>query len=243
MKTGLMITVIIFITAQIGADQPVITPDGKKVVLLNNGTWRYAEVSDLELFQNLNKAPQLAAKASSDRKNEIKSGIVSVDKNQLSLIDIVKNDNNYDFRTIRWGMNKAQVAKSETAKLLKNDGENVNYELEFLGYTCQVVYVFQKDRLIRAELKILQDHVDPARYFKDYEDLKKYLQQIYGASVSDKNEWKNEMYSGDPSKWGFAVSIGFLSCRTVWKDSRTIVSLNISGGNHQITTIIEYREA
>lgn len=231
------ITLVIFAVIQIGADQPAITADGKKVILFGNGTWRFAGPSDQVLFKNINQSINTESTNDLSEKN---MSTVFRDNNQLSLIDIVKSDTNYDFRNVRWGMNRTQVLNAEKAKHIKANGEQLQYELEFLGYTCRVVYLFRNEKLNKAQLIIKQDHVDPALYFKDYEDLKRYLQPIYGSALSDKNEWKNEMYSGDRTKWGFAVSIGFLSCRTTWKNTRSIVSLNISGENHQITTFLEY---
>ncbi len=235
---------MIFVTGiqivQLNADQPAITADGKRVLLLSNGTWRYATVSEQRLFE---KSEHFSKNNETSGGQEVTGKVLMpLDKSRTSLIDIVRNDTSFDFRNVRWGMSKAQVKNAEKAKQIKSDNEHLQYDLEFLGYTCQVIYFFEKDCLKKAELKIKQDHVDPARYFRDYEELKKYLKPIYGVPVSDRMDWKNEMYSNDPSKWGFAVSIGFLSCRTTWRNNRTLVSLNISGGNHQITTVIEYSE-
>jgi hypothetical protein len=139
-------------------------------------------------------------------------------------------------------MSRKEVLASEDAKLITNSSDTLMYEVSFLKYQCSVLYSFHENVLVRAMFLIRQPHVDPALYFKDYIDLKQYLTPLFGMAASDKCDWKNEMYRRDRSKWGFAVSLGFLTCRTVWHNERTQISLAISGGNHQIATNIEYSE-
>lgn len=220
MRTFRIIPVLLMITAQYAAGTGITatTDDGRKVLLKSDGTWEYVK-----------------AKKSTAGKKQAAA--------HVSLVDIIKNDRHYDFRTTRWGMNKKEVMASEkTAKVIKDAGDTLEYEVAFLKYQCSVVYAFHDNALVSAVFVIRQPHVDPALYYRDYIDLKQYLTPIYGTAVTDKCDWKNEMYRKDRSKWGFAVSLGFLTCRTVWHDKRTQISLVISGGNHQITTNIEYSE-
>jgi hypothetical protein len=137
-------------------------------------------------------------------------------------------------------MSVPDVKKQESAKLLSESNGLLEYEAEFLGYTCKVLYYFTSSKLQRAEMLISQDHVDPAKYYKDYENLIKFLNPLYGSPVSDQKDWKNDMYKNDRSRYGFAISIGFLNCKTVWNNKRSQVSLTISGGNHKIKTNLEY---
>jgi hypothetical protein len=162
------------------------------------------------------------------------------DENRITLIDIVKNSSNNDFRKVRWGMGLTEVKSHESAKLLNESRDQLEYEAEFLGYTCKILYYFANSKLQRAELLISQDHTDPAKYYKDYEKLIRFLNPIYGNPVTDTKDWKNDMYKGDRSRWGFAISLGFLTCKTVWNNKRSQVSLNISGANHKIKTNLEY---
>jgi hypothetical protein len=239
------------------SDQSATTTDGRRVILFDSGTWRYATIADplpskMDAASGNNGSKAGGSNVSRfDGNNGSLSGGVKNTINglpdgkgntapELSLIDIVRSDTSFDFRNIRWNMSRAQVKASEKAKLTKDEPNKLNYELEFLGYKCSVVYVFVSDKLIKADLLIRQDHVDPEKYYEDYDDLKKYLQPIYGREASDKCEWVNEMYKGDKGKWGFAVSIGFLSCRTLWQNSHSAVVLTISGGNHLISTNLEY---
>jgi hypothetical protein len=213
MKQSIPVLILLLFAALYSADRIATTDDGKKVLLLENGTWRYLDADDA--------APDAAS-------------------GRISLIEIVKNDRAFDFRKVRWGMDRKEVLASEEASPVRNDESGIQYTVQFLGYDCVVAYSFVNDALTRATFLIRQPHADPALYYKDYEELKKYLSPIYGVAVSDRCDWKNEMYRQDRSKWGFAVSLGFLSCTSRWRNTRTEIALAISGGNHQITTNLEY---
>jgi hypothetical protein len=196
------------------ADITATTDDGKKVLLQDDGKWHYL--------------------------NEEESTAPPPDKKRLTLVELFKNDKQYDFRKVRWGMGKKEVIASENGKIIKNKGDSLEYEMQLFGYDCSVLYAFKKDALDRAYFMINQPHVDPALFYKDYNELKKFLVPLYGKAVSDKCDWKNEIYRNDTTKWGFAVSIGFLTCSSEWHSDRTRILLSISGGNHQILTNVEY---
>lgn len=195
------------------AEMVATTDEGKKVVLNENGTWKYLDITETSEAQ---------------------------DGGRMTLVQLLRNDNGYDFRKVRWGMGKKDVIAAESSKPVKSNTDSLVFDLQFLGYDCSVIYAFAKDALVKACFIVRQPHVDPALFFKDYNDLKKHLTPIYGKEESDKFDWKNEIYRNDKSKWGFAVSIGFLTCTTEWHSERTRILLSISGGNHQILTVITY---
>lgn len=241
MKILPFIFLLVISFLELHADEAAITSNGKKVILLSNGTWRFATAADQVLFKNMN--PEINSNVPGGNKPESTPQPTQGIQTTSSLIDIIKSDTSFDLRQVRWGMTQNQVLNAEKTRPISSSNQQIHYELQFLGYSCHMIYHFQNNRLFKTEIKIKQDHVDPARYYQDYEDLKKYLQPLYGNPISDKYEWKNEMYSKDHSKWGFAVSIGFLTCRTTWKNNRSLVILYISGENHQITTALEYTES
>jgi hypothetical protein len=216
----ILITILV---SQLSAGIIATTEDGRKVLLQENGTWRFI------------KDKQISDKKEAKEKASMK-------KQHHSLVELIQQDSDYDFRKVRWGMSKKEVMSTEDAKLLKNEDTRMEYAISLFGYDCDVTYSFIDSKLSTASLHIRQPHIDPALYYKDYKSLKKYLTPLYGDALSDKCDWKNEMYRGDESKWGFAVSLGFLTCRTLWHNDRTQVTLLISGSNHQIMTNLEYGE-
>lgn len=245
------ISIFLFVLCSIcfSSQQTATTETGKKVILLDNFTWKYDSPGDLESAKtqdntntpsSVDKIKSQGNPNNSNNSNNPNNSNNQSNDNRPTLVDIVKNDTSFDFRKVRWGMGKQPVRASEAAKLLKTGSDSVQYELEFMGYTCTITYLFGNDKLSKAVMLIEQPHVDPALYYNDYENLKNYLYPIYKNPVYERCDWKNEMYKDDKAKWGFAISIGFLTCQTQWKNSRTTIVLEISGGNHDISTRIEY---
>jgi hypothetical protein len=208
-------TLLLFCVATAIADQKAVADDGKKVLLRDNGTWSYLPADT---------TPAADAPAA----------------DHTTLIDIVKNDKQFDFRKAKWGMSKKTVMASESAKLIQNRNDTLEYSVQFLGYNCRVIYKFSGDALSHAAFLVGQDHIDPSLFYTDYEALKKYLVPLFGEPAANRCDWVNEMYRSDKAKWGFAVSLGFLTCSTRWTSGRTGITLLIQGGNHQISTSIEY---
>ena len=212
-----LLLVVLVVIRKSPAGQIATTSDGKTVILEDNGQWHFA--SEKEKTHISREKPK---------------------EKRYTLIDIVRHDQSFDFRNARWGMSPQDVIISEKAELVKAEKNKLEYKEVLLGYNCTVFYYFINQKLTHAEYIIHQPHVDPGQYIKGYEELKKYLIPLYGIAISENFDWKNDMYRGERSKWGFAISIGFLTCRTVWRNTTTQITLTITGGNHEISTDIEY---
>lgn len=212
----LLLCILTLLHVVTAADRTATTEDGKKVVLHDNGRWEY-------LVEN--KKPTVTEKPDSKR---------------VHLVELIKNDLRFDFRNVRWGMSKKEVIAAEKATLVSRRSDTLYYDVTFLGYKSSVVYFFDSNVLYKADFIIHQTHIDPSLFYKDFNELKSYFTKSYGKALSDKLEWKNEIYKKDKSKWGFAISIGFLVCRAEWNSNRTRIILKIKGSNHQISTKIVY---
>jgi len=225
------------------SDKIATTDDGKKVLLRDDGTWKFATPG--EVVETIQKEKATATAASQTEDTAAKTGQTVTTVPELSnqtLVDLMKSDGRNHFRNARWGMTLDQVKASETARLVKESPNRLDYSVAMFGYDCTVLYIFVNGKLEKAGYVIGQAHVDPAQYYQGYEDLKTYLQPLYGAPVADKYDWKNDMYRSNRSMYGFAISIGFLTCQTTWQNKATRVILLISGSNHQIATNLEYSD-
>jgi hypothetical protein len=218
MNSGTSFFVVILSATLFSADQTATTTDGRTVLLKSNGTWEY--VSGTTTARKQDKPV--------------------TETTEGSLFDVIRNSGEYDFRSVQWGMSKKEVMATEDAAPIKNEPDALHYTMLLFGYQCSVEYRFTGGRLTDAVLGIRQEHIDPELFYKDYENLKQQLEPMFGRSVSNKCDWKNDMYRSQREKWGFAVSLGFLSCRTLWKTPRTTITLTIRGSNHAITTTMEY---
>jgi hypothetical protein len=259
-----ILPVLIVITAVVanifGAPIIATTDDGKKVLLRDDGTWKLATQSDVVAVQMMkpNSADALAAGAGAagaesqvDQTGNPRIQMKpqsSDEPERAGFLDVVKGDKTFDIRKAMWGMEKGDVKKTEALQLIKENQNSLDYKFKLIGLDSKIVYKFSPDksgkhRLSGAQYVIEQDDVNPAKFYEDYKSLRGYLRQLYGFPVSDENAWTNEMYKADEKNWGFAISLGFLTCHAVWKSTRTKITLNISGSNHILSTNIEYFNA
>jgi hypothetical protein len=235
------------------ADQVVTTSDGRKVMLKDDGTWQYVPPPPPPQPQAPNPDSQAAAAAAEKRQKDGKfnlsgSNFKPVEKKETSdeedartaLVDVIKGDKAFDVRKSRWGMTKEEVKKTEDLHLLSEDKNMLEYKFVLLGLKSKIQYQFAGNRLVGAEYVIQQDDVNPSKFYEDFTSLQSYLQQIYGNPVADEKIWMNDIYKGDEKNWGFAISLGFLTCKTAWQSAATKIVLNQTGGNHLISTNIQY---
>ncbi len=239
------------------------TADGKAVLLGDDGTWRFETPADIAaekaarddsvaaVIVTKKKAAQVAA-AAAEKAKRILQDSTSVhvkptqkrkgddEPDRAALVDVIKNNRLFDVRMARWGMTKDDVRKSENRPPLADETNRLEYKLQLLGLDSRIVYTFLNGKLAGAEYLIEQDDVNPFRFYEDFQHLKEYLVSLYGDPVSDDKTWSNDIYKGDEGNWGFAISLGFLTCRTIWQNTTTQIALNQSGGNHMIKTNIEY---
>jgi hypothetical protein len=233
-----------------GAILIATTEDGRKVLLKDDGSWKFATPSDLTAVKTMQSKD--AAAAQSIRQNEgadearfqMKSK-ASEEPERAGFLDVVKGESSFDIRKAHWGMEKTEVKKTESLQLMRETPSTLEYKFKLIGIESKIVYKFNQDktgkgRLAGAQYSIEQDDVNPAKFYEDYMSLKIYLRDLYGPPVANENNWNNDMYKADEKNWGFAISLGFLTCKAIWKNSRTKTVLMLSGGNHILSTNIEY---
>jgi hypothetical protein len=230
------------------------TEDGRKVLLKEDGSWKFATTSDLTAVKTMQSRDAATGSAKPEGQKEDASAAearVQMKSNsqeepeRADFLDVVKGDGTFDVRKANWGMDKAEVKKTESLQLIRETPTTVEYKFKLIGLESKIVYKFTQDktgkaRLSAAQYNIDQDDVNPARFYDDYKALKKYLRGLFGSPVSDENNWTNEIYKADEKNWGFAISLGFLTCKATWKNTRTKSVLQISGANHILSTNIEY---
>ena len=217
-------------TRNIFADKVATTEDGKKVILMDNGTWKYASPGEVEA---LKRAP-------SNEKTDAPSPEVPTSKDISTIVDELKTGTTADFRNVKWGMTVAQVKQTEKLKLLEEGKESLTYDYTLIGMKCNIIYHFKAGKLFSALYTIQQKHHDPALFNKDFVSLRKHLRLMYGTPATIQDIWKNDQFKPDESKWGFAVSIGFLTRLVTWRTGETRVTLQMEGQNHEIFINIKY---
>ena len=212
------------------ADKNATTEDGKKVILKDDGTWKYAVSDDTGAKED----------ASSTKNEDVSAASKPLSKDFSVIANELKTGTISDFRDLKWGMSLAQVKKIEKLKLLEEDNVSLKYDYVLMGMQCIVLYNFENGILVSARYTLKQKHHDPALFNEDFDALRKHLSKMYGDPVNVQDIWKNDQFKSDKPQWGFAVSIGFLTRMVIWKTDETKIVLQMEGQNHEIYLIIKY---
>jgi len=146
----------------------------------------------------------------------------------------------FSFRRSKWGMNLSDVKGTELGTPKYDKEGLLVYSDKISGFNSDVVYIFIKNQLVRAKYLFKNEHSNKTDFIEDYKTIKNGLIKKYGASILDKNIWKNDLYKSDPDEWGMAIAVGHLQYYTLWETEDTKVLLFLDGDNYKISFGIEY---
>jgi hypothetical protein len=147
-----------------------------------------------------------------------------------------------DIRGHSWGDSSAAVKKSEQGTLLVETVNSLLFVDTVDGLPVEVFYQFLNGRLVSASYFNIEPHTNKNDFIEDYRKLNQVLTGKYGKPKVDKVVWSNELYKGDPSSYGLAVSVGHLLYRSEWKlEHMTIVSV-LKGEDLEVSHQVAYSE-
>lgn len=152
------------------------------------------------------------------------------------------------FRQTLWGMSKEQVRKIEASELINEDKLNgalkgldiIVYKNNIAGLECGIAYYFAENQLTRARYLFIESHTNKNLYISDYKTIKNQLTQKYEMPTRDDTIWSDDLYKGDSSEYGMAVSVGHLQYVAEWDLPETYIQLLLRGDNYKITNWVEY---
>ena len=170
-----------------------------------------------------------------------------------------------DFRETTWGMTKAQVLATEAkppSDVRESNGETiVRYDsIELAALDGSVVYIFAKDKLVRAKYLFAAEHDDLNDFIADYRIVEPLLRGAYGEPTWQKAVWEDDSLMEEKKGYleqdralpenifpsdrfvGLAVSLGHLKLYTELGEGRTKVMHALTGVDGRITHQIEYRQ-
>jgi len=138
------------------------------------------------------------------------------------------------FRKTRWGMSKEEVKQSEGRKPDYEEEMVLGYSEKIAGMDVVLFYYFSDGKLYQAAYVDVEKYTFENKYIDDYKTFKKLLTEKYGDPILDKQTWYSDLYKDDPSKWGFAISMGQMEYITSWRAGRTTITLELIGENYKI---------
>lgn len=104
--------------------------------------------------------------------------------NQSSMNSAKTLNKERQFRSVDWGMSKADVKKNETADFVREDSSSLMYtNIEMFDNSFGLGYKFQNDKLVQAWY--VTTFNKPNGIFKCYSQIKEQLKQKYGQPLKD----------------------------------------------------------
>jgi len=198
--------------------ETVKTADGRNVALLSDGSWRYEA-----------RTPQ-----------------PDTDRKEVAVTERAEQPPaTRHFRQTTWGMCDREVGNTEAGEPTHVAEDLVVYDGSVGGLSCDVVYIFAANKLVRAKYLVTARHADDNKYLDDYSQLKDSLKKKYGTPAyldgqQSDSLWTNDLYRDDAFQWGMAVSAGHLSYFCEWQTPETTIFLVLDGDNYECRLVVEY---
>jgi hypothetical protein len=171
-----------------------------------------------------------------------------------------------DFRQAAWGMTQAQVVATESGQpvAIRESGGEVIVEYaqaQFGDRECRIVYIFARDKLVRAKYLFAAAHSNFNDFIADYRAIEPLLLERHGKAASARAIWEDDSTQPEPKSYldqdratpasilpsdlnvGLAVSLGHLRLLTEWATFRSDILHALAGAGGRITHQIEYRSA
>ena len=170
---------------------------------------------------------------------------MSSTENDLIAIEVAAK--NPDFRSVRWGMTKAEVKEQEGSSPDyegKVNGANttyIGYNTQLMGNDVIVAFYFGPEGLYAARYIWAETHSNDSLYISDYESVRTQLTKKYGSPLIDNENWdttNHKKYYADDK--GNALSFGYLTYYTWYYTQRSSITMHMSADNYQISFAIDY---
>ena len=160
----------------------------------------------------------------------------------MSMIAPVKMSwgDTYNFRYTNWGMTPEEVIASETMAPVEKNEKLIKYKTRILDKKVELLYLFAENKLIGASYRLDENYINSERFIKIYNRFKEELVKKYGSPNKEITHWKNEAFKSDRSKWGMALSLGYLEYFTYWEAPGTTVSCGLKEENYYVLCSVDY---
>jgi hypothetical protein len=171
-----------------------------------------------------------------------------------------------DFRKSDWGMTEAQVLATESgqpSEVRESGGERiVRYDsVPQAGLDARLIYIFAKDKLVRAKYIFLAEHDEANDFIADFRTIEPVLMEKFGKPASERAIWENYALQEEKISYleqdralpsdilpsdrfaGLAVSLGHLKLYVRRDTARTKIVHTLTGADNTIVHQIEYTSA
>lgn len=147
-----------------------------------------------------------------------------------------------DFRAAVWGQSRQQVRRFETAPPHLDEGPLLAFAATAAGQPCQVIYLFQNDRLCMGFYQWSDTHADLAPYFDDAAARRADLARAWGEPQIERWDWEDPMFKQEPSLRAEALGLGLVRYELGWLTERSLIALRMSGGSLKADLVLMYAD-
>ena len=164
----------------------------------------------------------------------------------LPLIAQDQEEEDYTFRSTRWGMSVSEVIEQEGKPDGKSNldsaeyGEGLFYEVSVVGIDATLFYYFTENKLTRCGYLFVETYLNKNHHIDNFKRIKKSVSKKYGSPEFDKKKWSQDLFKDDPSNYGQAVAIGHLEYVASWETEETELWLLLNGENFEVTHMLDY---
>lgn len=119
----------------------------------------------------------------------------------------------YDFREVKWGMSKEEVKEAEIYTLDSGREDSLCYEDIpdiRMHMNVNLSYLFNEGKLYAAVYYLTFDYPHAEAYVYDFEHIKSNLIEEYGEPALDKVTWLNEFYKDKEEYLSYALENGLV---------------------------------
>lgn len=145
--------------------------------------------------------------------------------------------------SIKFGMSRSEIMGKETEIPFINENDMLVYSnLSISGISDTVLlYSFNKEDLLSSvAYMFMNSHSNENLFIDDYDKIEESLKEKYGNPLLSGPTWSNDLFKGDASNYGLAVSLGDLSYRSIWFLADLKISHSLTGDNYKIQHAILY---
>ncbi len=146
----------------------------------------------------------------------------------------------YNFRHTKWGMTPEEVVASEKMVPIAKDEKMIRYKTQILDKDVELLYLFAQNKLVGASYRLDENYLNSERFIRTYTRFKEELIKKYGSPNKEITQWKNDAFKSDRSKWGIALSLGYLEYLTLWETPGTTVSCGLKENNYYVLCSVDY---
>lgn len=155
--------------------------NGNKVVFRLEGNDLWADInswSDIEFFETDGNSYRI----------DLKNG----DSVNIATGEAFLWKQDGDFRDSNWGDDVKNVLSTIKTTNIEQDKKYVSFSAILVGLVCNVIYLFENNRLSNGGFVVSQEYDDPREFAVDYDNLSSFFTKKYGRPTKGDNEliWK-----------------------------------------------------